>query len=237
MIKDQINILQKYRDANKVAATSDQFNKLFSQFSDGSGIKNMGGFRIRTSKTNGQPAFVLLITNASEPEWPDSLDIYNSTFLYYGDKRKPCRSADDELHKTNAAGNKLLRDAFFNLENGQREQIPPFLVFRKQRTQDGVYNQFLGLAAPGFQNHAPLSSLKAVWHRNEKQQFCLNYAALFTILNSRTVAIQWLDEIIQTGSIIKSEHCPDAWAAWVKSGAYSRLPYDDLLFEAGNQRR
>lgn len=44
MIKDQISILQKYRDANKAAAPSDEFNKLFSQFSDGSGIQNMGGF-------------------------------------------------------------------------------------------------------------------------------------------------------------------------------------------------
>ena len=179
---------------------------------------------------------MLLITNACEPEWPDSLDIRNSTFLYYGDKRGPYGDGD-ELHKTPAGGNELLRNIFFNLEKGQREQIPPFLVFRKQRTKEGVYMQFLGLAAPGIQNHAPLSSLKAVWHRTEKQQFCLNYEAMFTILNSRTVAIQWLDQIIQTSSIVKCEHCPDAWATWVKSGAYSRLPYNDLIFEAGDQRR
>ena len=233
MKEELINILGKYRDSNKASAPKDEFNKLFSQFSDGSAIKNMGGFRIRNSKANGLPAFALLITNSSEPEWPDSLDIENSTFLYYGDKRGPY-GFDDELHKTPAKGNKLLRDTFFSLENGQREKIPPFLVFKKHRTKEGVFMHFLGLAAPGIKEESPLSSLRAIWHKNEKQQFCLNYEAVFTILDVRTVPMAWLDEIILKGAIASSRHCPKAWSNWVDSGIYSKLSYEELLLEFGN---
>ena len=57
-----IEVLKKYRDANKTSSPKDEFNKLFAQFSDGKGIKNMGGFRIRKSAATGSVAFVILIT-------------------------------------------------------------------------------------------------------------------------------------------------------------------------------
>jgi hypothetical protein len=228
MKTEYIEILRKYRDANKTSSPNDEFNKLFSQFSDGKGIKNMGGFRIRKSDVNNSVAFALLITNSSEPEWPDSLDIGKSVFLYYGDKRGPY-GVNDELHDTQPQGNILLRDTFFHLDREQRDEIPPFLIFKKEKTSEGVYMHFLGLAAPGVQGEAPLSGLRAVWHRNKNDEFCLNYEALFSILDVDKVPMNWLEDIIQTGEITTSSHCPEVWSNWVASGEYNRLSYENLL--------
>lgn len=229
MKPDYIEILRKYRDANKTSSPNDEFNKLFSQFSDGKGIKNMGGFRIRKSVASGSVAFALLITNSNEPEWPDSLDIGKSIFMYYGDKRGPY-GLKDELHDTQPQGNILLRDTFFSLERENRDKISPFLVFKKQKTNEGVFMHFVGLAAPGVQGEAPLSCLRAVWHRKKDDKFCLNYEALFSILDVDKVPMKWLDDIIQTGDVTTSPHCPQEWLNWVSSGEYNKLSYEDLLF-------
>lgn len=226
-----IEVLKKYRDANKTSSPKDEFNKLFAQFSDGKGIKNMGGFRIRKSAATGSVAFVILITNSNEAEWPDSLDIDNSTFTYYGDKRRPYVAVDDELHKTSPQGNILLRDIFINLDKQHRSEIPPFLIFKKTNKNEGVYMNFLGLAAPGIACKEPLSCLKALWCKDENDKYFLNYEALFSIIDVDRIPLKWLDDIIKTGKFVKSSYCPDAWATWANTGSYLKLSYQNYLFK------
>ena len=227
----KIKVLQRYRDANKAAHPDDEFNKLFGQFSDGSGIKNMGGFRIRKSNHSGTVAFSFLITNANEPEWPDRLDTTNSSFLYYGDKRGEYGRGDD-LHNTAAKGNSLLRDTFLLLAKQERHKIAPFLLFKKVNQKNGVYMHFLGLAAPALSGVDPLSCLKAIWHQGMDGEFCMNYEAYFTILDASEVAIQWLDDILQTGNFTESSFCPWAWKFWVDSGSYRKLSFENLLLSS-----
>ena len=231
MNPNHIEILKKYRDANKTSSPNDEFNKLFAQFSDGKGIKNMGGFRIRKSLATGSVAFVILITNSNEAEWPDSLNIDDSTFVYYGDKRGPHLAVDDELHKTTPQGNVLLRDTFINLDKQQRSEIPPFLIFKKTNTNGGIYMNFLGLAAPGIAYTEPLSCLKALWCKDENDKYFLNYEALFTIIDVDRIPLMWLDDIIKTGKVVNSPQCPDAWATWAEKGYYRKLSYQSYLFK------
>ena len=66
---------------------------------------NQGGFR-KVGRTN--PKYVILYSTLSDPDWPDSLDIYNGSFTYYGDNKTP----GSLLHETKQGGNRWLKDIF-----------------------------------------------------------------------------------------------------------------------------
>ena len=97
------------------------------------GVSNQGGFRYLGMKEN--PTMLVLTSSLADPDWPDSLDITIGRFTYFGDNK---RSGSD-LHDTRRFGNQLLRDLFDTLHAGQRERIPPILVF----TSAGAWRDFV----------------------------------------------------------------------------------------------
>lgn len=199
----------------------DEFNRFF-RFSDGVGIANAQGFRPKSLR-NGSTAiedcgFCLLVTNFSEPEWPDSLDSETGLFTYYGDNRKPGNRIDE----TRPDGNRLLEKVFDLRHDGDREAICPFLCFENYVGADGTYMRFLGLAVPGAEGLSNLEDLVAVWRRKGHRRF-QNYRAIFTILKTESVPYSWLEEIVSGASPAKAKSCPPAFAKWVKTGKYDPL--------------
>jgi hypothetical protein len=67
-------------------------------------VGNQGGFRYAGSPSAGSVRLVVLYTSGEDPEWPDALDPFVGTFVYYGDNKAPGR----ELHDTRR-GNLILR--------------------------------------------------------------------------------------------------------------------------------
>ena len=144
---NELRIDQSLRNTNNPNNPVDVFNRFF-RFSDGRGVNNTSGFRAK-SKANQSTdiencAFCMLITTFGEAEWPDSLDYETGVFTYFGDKRK-----EGDLHKTTFGGNRFLRNIFNKLHVGQRQLIPPVLIFENYKGSDGSYMRFLGMVVPG----------------------------------------------------------------------------------------
>jgi hypothetical protein len=175
---------------------------------------NQGGFRsVKRKDTSGNLAYCVLYTSLEELEWPDSLDVENGIFRYYGDNRTPGR----ELHDTPRNGNKYLRDVFSKLDSEKgRHEIPPFLVFRKTSNMFDV--QFLGIAVPSNPNISPDKELAAIWRTKDGQRF-QNYEAYFSILDTGDTPIskQWLEELIDNHSG-SSKYAPEAWKKFIEKG-------------------
>lgn len=178
-------------------------------------VGNQGGFRYARSPRTGW-RLVALYTSGADPDWPDALDSETGRFTYFGDNKTPGK----ELHATRRGGNVLLRDSFAMLHSApaEREQIPPFFVFRKGfRGRDIV---FLGLAAPGASDVTPRDDLVAVWKSLGRQRF-QNYRATFTILDVPVVTRRWIDSLVAGDPL--GAGCPAPWRAFVESGAYVAL--------------
>lgn len=178
-------------------------------------VSNGGGFRIRGRRED--PLLITLVSSLEDPDWPDELDLSTGTFTYYGDNKKPGRRLDE----THRYGNSLLELVFESLHSGNRERIPPILVF----TKAGVYRDriFRGLAVPGTIGSTQNDDLVSVWHTTEGQRF-QNYRATFTILDVARISREWLSDIINHSIRgIDSEHAPREWKAWIQTGSYTPL--------------
>lgn len=178
-------------------------------------LSNQGGFRIRGTRED--PKLITLISSMEDPEWPDELDLSTGVFTYYGDNKQPGRKLDS----THRYGNNLLELVFHQLHTGERERIPPILVF----TKAGIYRDviFRGLAVPGAVGRTHSDDLVAVWLNTQGQRF-QNYRATFTVLDLPNVPRAWLRDIIHEGMAgIDSQHAPAAWLKWIKSGQYAPL--------------
>lgn len=171
------------------------------------GVSNQGGFRILGSRE--EPRLVVITTSMSDPEWPDNLDPESGTFTYYGDNKKPGR----ELHDTPRYGNLLLRNIFEALHTGQRDQVPPVLVFANA----GHYRDmtFKGLAVPGVAGLSPLDDLVAVWKVTAGKRF-QNYQAKFTILDIPGLSRRWLKTLQADGDWLTG--APERWVQWRTTG-------------------
>ena len=208
-----------YRNAgNDWKHPDDEFNKMFKHFSDKKGIQNAGGFRYK-SRSSGSTkienaAFIVLVTNFTEKEWPDHLDLETGTFTYFGDNRSPGK----EIHKTKNGGNQLLASVFERAHGKNRYQIPPFLCFETIKTKGLSYMKFLGLAVPGAEGYSSLDDLVAIWKLSDKKRF-QNYRAIFSILSEDTIPWYWLDDLVNNVPALESEHCPSNWSAWIKNGS------------------
>ncbi len=213
----------KFRnDRNNWKNPKDQFNKMFRFFDDNKGIQNVGGFRFK-SKIKGptgiqNAAFVLLITNFKENEWPDSIDLSTGIFTYWGDNREP----GNPIHKTHIGGNKLLAAVYNDMHEGKKKNIPPFLCFENLKEKKLSSMKFLGLAAPGGTGFSSLEDLTAVWRVAKKKRF-QNYKAVFSILAEEIVPWPWLDDLVSGVLPTYSVHCPKAWKNWVKKGSYKTI--------------
>ena len=137
--------------------------------------------------------FVVLFTSGEDKDWPDHLDLNTGRFLYYGDNKKP----GHELHATQRKGNEILRHVFDLLHGNppQRCRIPPFLVFRKYRTNASTRSvQYRGLAVPGFEGLPATEDLIAIWKTSDGQRF-QNYRAIFTILDVPKISRAWINDL------------------------------------------
>jgi len=175
------------------------------------GAGNQGGFRF--SGSISAPNLVILYTTFGEPNWPDSLDVENGLFVYFGDNRKP----GYDLHDRSAGrgGNQILKRAFELAHGGPeaRQGVSPFFVFsRGARGRDVV---FRGLAAPGAVHLDPSSDLVAIWKSLSGQRF-QNYRAVFTILQANPISREWITELHK--GVKLGPACPKAWRSWVRSG-------------------
>lgn len=178
-------------------------------------VSNEGGFRIRGKRED--PLLITLVSSFEDPDWPDELDLSTGTFTYYGDNKEPGRKLD----QTKRYGNNLLELIFESLHSGQRERIPPILVF----TKAGTYRDkiFRGLVVPGVIGSTHNDDLVSVWHTSEGQRF-QNYRAAFTILDIPRIPRAWLNDIINHSIRgIDSKHAPKEWRAWIQSGRYKPL--------------
>ena len=109
------------------------------------GVGNQGGFRTKKNK-NDEIAYVVLVINpfdksSAHLDWPDNLDPTTGRLTYFGDNRKP----GSQLHDTPKGGNRILRDSFNSVANGDRE-VPPFFVFSKE-APTGLNFIFRGIAS------------------------------------------------------------------------------------------
>lgn len=186
------------------------------------GVDNSGGFRyLGKPRTDMDHLNILvLLTGFDEPEWPDSIDLENGVFTYYGDKRKP-----GKLHETGRDGNLTLRNLFERLhENSTTEQkFPAIFVFSKTKQYRDL--KFLGLAVPGVNGMSPDEDLVAVWRQSASGDRFQNYKASFTILDCPVIKREWIDDI-KKGQSLNSPYAPKEWKDWVSKRKYSPLVVD-----------
>ena len=174
---------------------------------------NQGGFRYEGS-TRSAVHLCVLYSELTDPDWPDSLDVENGLFTYYGDNKRPGQGIVDTKRK----GNIILQQAYDNLHLGRRDAVPPFFIFTKGPQGRDVV--FRGLAVPGGKSISQTEDLVAVWKTKSGSRFA-NYRATFTILDVSTIPKNWIREIQQGER--NSAHTPEAWAAWVRTGRYAPL--------------
>lgn len=181
------------------------------------GSGNMGGFR--ASGRGDRKNWVVLFTTGEDRDWPDSLDLNNGKFIYFGDNKTP----GHELHDTRAGGNRVLRHAFCRLhdQDTPRVDVAPFLIFKKHQTKNGARSvQFKGLAVPGFPGMSATDDLVAVWKSTNGQRF-QNYRSTFTILNAPVVSRAWIQDL--AAGEPNTFNAPKAWQDWVATGTYRPL--------------
>ena len=176
------------------------------------GVSRQGGFRYRGTKDC--PALLVLTSNLSEPDWPDELDETTGRFTYYGDNREPGRL----LHETPRFGNRLLKVIFDRMHCGQRDQVPPVLIFTTEAS--GRSFRFRGLAVPGHPTLPASEDLIAIWKTTGVQRF-QNYRAIFTILDEAIISREWVQSI--GSGLANPEEEPKSWRSWVMTGSVDAL--------------
>jgi hypothetical protein len=116
-----------------------------------------------------------------------------------------------------------IRHAFEQAARGNRERVPPTLVFRK--LEPGVVES-CGLCVPhGF---------KISTYRDENDRKIPNYRFRFTILNTNCVPVSWLHQRAQRQT---ETDAPDEWTEWVQEGIVSRWPLGDEVDDTTGYRR
>ena len=187
------------------------------------GVDNGAGFRHLGKRPNVSTLkLVVLKSNLSDPNWPDSLDRERGIFVYYGDNHSP-----HELHDTPRQGNLILRNLFAEAHNIRCSQhFPPILLFGNTGTYRDV--QFLGLAVPGAEGLSSDDDLVAVWRTAASGARFQNYKAIFTVLDVPCVSRVWIEDI-KNGKIIDSVHVPAAWLDWVKTRRFRPLKSQPIM--------
>lgn len=191
---------------------SDEFLPKLLNVDNGAGFRYLGSPRTQPSTLK----ILVLNTNFSDPDWPDSLDKENGLFIYYGDKR-----GAGELHDTPRQGNETLRNIFEYLHTpGTNTSFPIILLFGKA----GKYRdaRFLGLAVPGAKDMSSDEDLTAVWRITEDGVRFQNYRAIFTVLDVNKVSRAWINDV-QKGNALTSEHAPKVWLDWISKRKYKPL--------------
>lgn len=170
-------------------------------------VGNVGGFRYLVNG-DGKPYICFLKTSLNNDLWPDRINESEDQFTYYGDNKN---SANIDLHKNK--GNRLLRDTFDLLYEGNKYDIALFLIFSKAKKGHDV--QFNGIAVPSGTPFEDNENLIAVWKTKNGKRI-LNYKANFTIFKGESVSREWLNYIISNKNI-HSEYMPTSYKQWLES--------------------
>ncbi len=182
------------------------------------GLGTQGGFRKRKAEKDGLVGLVMVSTG-NEPDWPDELDPYTGTFIYFGDNRTPGK----DLHDTKAGGNKTLSEVFAMAHGSLEERIKCPLILIFETTGEGRNMVFRGLAVPGSLNHNPGEDLIAIWRSVDGQRF-QNYRAVFTVLDCGSISGDWVREVFQSRSLeIDDPRVPKNFLKWIKTGKLNPL--------------
>lgn len=207
--KSDLQIDEQFRGGTSGHVGDDPISKLM-------GVGNQGGFRLMGT---GRARLAVLVTNSSDPDWPDGLDPETGIFTYFGDNKAPGR----DLHGTPRRGNSFLRELFTAYEKPAsiRKLMPPVFLF--ESTGVGRDVRFLGLGVPGVNGSTTESSLVAIWRTKDNQRF-LNYRARFTVLNEERIDRRWLVEL-QTGvEFEEQQYMPELWERWIEHSI--RIPLE-----------
>lgn len=185
------------------------------------GIGNLGGFRVKP-KANKDLAGLVLTSTGLEVDWPDSLDIFQGRYTYYGDNRKP----GNDLHQTPKGGNKYLAQ-LFELAHGEtddRMRCPVILIF--QSSGFGHDMIFRGLAVPGANNLGAREDLVAEWAAKGGKRF-QNYKAAFTILDTGEIDGTWIRDIFSLKPLdLADARVPKPLKEWIQTGRIRALKAD-----------
>lgn len=187
------------------------------------GLGTQGGFRKRKGLDEEIVGLVLTSTG-NEPDWPDELNPFTGTYIYYGDNRTPGKA----LHETKAGGNKTLARMFelAHLDKQSRLKCPVTLVFESAGTGRDMI--FRGLAVPGSGQHGPREDLVAVWKTFEGQRF-QNYRAVFSILDCGIISGNWLRDVFKYRTIdVTDSRVPREYLNWVNSGKIKSLTAEPI---------
>jgi hypothetical protein len=177
------------------------------------GLGTQGGFRKR--KGLGEDFVGLILTSTgNEPDWPDELNPFTGTYVYFGDNRTPGK----DLHDTKPGGNKTLAK-IFELAHGDEEsrsKCPMIFIFESVGVGRDMI--FRGLAVPGTNQLGPREDLIAIWKSFGGQRF-QNYKAMFTILDCGAISGDWVRSVFTTRQIdLNDVRAPQAFKEWVKFG-------------------
>lgn len=212
---------EQYRDKGSAKHPKDQFLR-WIRGSLETGIKNTGGIRDLSSQVTDEPAAIIIVSNDEgvsqhEDPWSDSLSTSLGHIDYWGDAKKG--NPYDESQQ-----NEKVKQAFDQVARGNRERVPPILVFRKPRK--GIV-QFCGLCVPDY--------LEVDTYHDRTGNQIPNYLFHFTILNTDTVSPTWLHDRVKSNS---DERAPEVWKNWVTTGEVQQWPTGEIVNDnKGRHRR
>ncbi|WP_276299965.1 HNH endonuclease [Halorussus lipolyticus] len=218
---------EEYRDKGSPNHPKDQFLRWIRGSLD-TGIKNTGGIRDLSSEVTDEPAALVVVSNDAgvsqhADPWQDALSTDTGRIDYWGDAKRG--NPYDESHQ-----NQKVKRAFDRAVTGNREEVPPVLVFQKPRS--GIV-QFRGLCVPDY--------FEVKSYRDGDGNRIPNYCFHFRVLNTPTVAPGWLHDRVERNS---DERAPDVWNEWVRTGELKQWPTGEVVSEsdevtsaAGTRRR
>lgn len=211
---------RRYRDAGTWRDSEDQFLR-WIRGPLSAGIKNTGGIRDLSFEDSEETAALVLVSNDEgvsqhEDPWQDNLNVSSGHIEYWGDAK-----ADHPYDES--PQNRKIKQAFERAARGNRETVPPVLVFRKP--EPGVV-QFCGLCVP--------DSFEVRTYRSESGERIPNYLFHFNILNAQQVPVAWIHDRAQCRD---NELAPDEWTEWVENGVISRWPLGDRIEDTEGYRR
>jgi len=219
-MNDVFRIGDRYRDKGSPNVPADEFLRPIRGSLD-AGIKNTGGIRDLSSDVADHPAALVLVSNDdgvsqhADP-WQDLLATSLGRIDYWGDAKRG--NPYDE-----SAQNRKIKRAFDAAAKGNREEVPPVLVFRKP--EPGVVT-FCGLCVPDY--------FEVKQYTDDEGNRIPNYRFHFTVLNTATVAPTWLHDRVRSNS---DERAPEVWREWVRTGEAKQWPTGEVVSDASGTRQ
>lgn len=219
-MNDVFRIGERYRDKGSPNVPADEFLRPIRGSLD-AGIKNTGGIRSLRSDVTDHPAALVLVSNDdgvsqhADP-WQDLLATSMGRIDYWGDAKRG-NPYDESVQ------NRKIKRAFDAAAKGNREEVPPVLVFRKP--EPGVVT-FCGLCVPDY--------FEVKQYTDDEENRIPNYRFHFTVLNTATVAPTWLHDRVRSNS---DERAPEVWREWVRTGEVKKWPTGEVVTDASDGHR